>query len=299
MTYPNSSTLREKLSIIGSPHYYYGKSISKLLLHKIVLLISFFRTEKPEKNLFLDTKRLKGSKKGMTALVLGSGPSVDLLKSELVHEYIDDVFAINEFFELELSKTISPQYYCLSDPAHFSHNDEFSEARRTELETYLAQSNPKLILPHWSKQQNTFDGLSKIFFDDREFSWFNTNISPIKPRAYTSATLYKALAMACFLGYDKIFVLGLDNSNFKSYSGSADNLVHDSTNITAKTSLAFSQGSVGMPQYKFTSGMAGRMQSYALLFGDLKIFPYDQIINLSAESLVDVFKKEPSHPLVS
>lgn len=299
MTYLKSLTVREKLAIVGSPHYYYGKSIKRLLLHKMVLLISFFRTQKPESDLFRETERLKGSKKGMTALVLGSGPSVDLLKPEQLDEYIDDVFAINEFFELEVSKTISPQFYCLSDPAHFSQSDEYSEARRAQLETYLVNTNPILVVPHWSAKENVFNGLNKIFFDDRELSWFSSNIYPTKPRAYTSATLFKALAMACFLGYEKVFVLGLDNSNFKSYSGSANNLVLDSTNITARSTLTDPPTSIGMPQHKFTSGMAGRMQSYALLFGDLKLFPYERIINLSADSLVDVFRKEPSHPLVS
>jgi hypothetical protein len=100
------------------------------------------------------------------------------------------------------------------------------------------------------------------------------------------------------MNYDKIYLLGLDNTNFKSYVGSKDNILLDDSSITAEKNETDRTSVYASPQIKFTSGIAGRMPSYALLFGDLKFFNKNKIVNLSENSLVDVFIKESNHPLV-
>ncbi len=50
------------------------------------------------------------------------------------------------------------------------------------------------------------------------------------------------------------------------------------------------------PDYQY--GMAGRMQTYAHLFGDLELFPKSKIRMLDGNSLIDSFEKESKHPLV-
>ena len=286
------------MRVVGSSHYYFGTSISKLFLHKLILLIGFLRTQSPRGGILTSTLQVKNSKIGKTALILGTGPSLDRLNTDEVPLYVDDVFAMNEFFTLRISERVKPNFYCLSDPAHFVVTSEYSEDRRQKLGSYLEDLNATLILPHWSANNVRFHGSQKLHFDDRELSWFRKNISPVKPRAYSSATLYKALAMACYMGYDTIFLLGLDNSNFKSYQGSVTNLTIDTLAHTAETFENTDLNMTGAPQIKFSSGMAGRMQSFSRLFGDLALFPKDRIINLSSESLVDVFNKIECHPLV-
>ena len=46
---------------------------------------------------------------------------------------------------------------------------------------------------------------------DEEIRIFG-NTSPVFPRGYVSMTLFKALALALFIDYDSIFVLGMDNT---------------------------------------------------------------------------------------
>jgi hypothetical protein len=265
----------------------------------MVLLVGYLRTESPRKKVLKPTAALKNSKCGKVALILGTGPSIDRLNVDEVPLYIDDIFAINEFFSLKISDRIIPNYYCLSDPAHFRATPEYSEERRTQLNKYLRKVEPSLLLPHWSYREIEFEHFCKLYFDDREFSWFRKNIAPTKPRSYSSATLYKALAMACHMGYDKIYILGLDNSNFKSYQGTVSNLVLDTLDHTAAVSDSHKEHIMPSPQVKFSSGMAGRMQSFSKLFGDLDLFPKSKIINLSQDSLVDVFRKIESHPLIN
>ncbi len=292
------SNLRGKFSIVGSPHFYYGKSLTRLFAHKIVVLLGFLKSSRGNRSLFKNTSNFRNYGVGKTALVLGTGPSLSNLRLDLVQDYVNDVFVVNEYFSLKISDKLKPDFYCLSDPLHFDPNSAGMSETRNSLQEYFADCNPVLIFPHWAKSLPYFKDFSTLYFDDREQSWFSKNISPLKPRGYTSVTLYKALAMACFMNYDKIYLLGLDNTNFKSYIGSKDNIVLDNSSITAEKNETDKPSIYAAPQIKFTSGIAGRMQSYALLFGDLKFFNKNNIVNLSENSLVDVFIKESNHPLV-
>ena len=294
----SEKSIRKGISLIGSPHYYYGKSLTKLFLHKIVLLLAFFKTERSKSGLLKSTLKYKDYGKGRTALIVGTGPSITSLQLDKVNTYVDDIFAINEYFAHKISETVKPTFYCLSDPAHFASNDDYSKESKNDLDLYLKNTNPIMLLPHWAAEDTAFCNLRKVFFDDREQTWLSKNINPMKPRGYSSVTLYKALAMACHMNYDVIYIIGLDNTNFKSYSGSRDNLLVDNSTVAFKPYDTHETNSGGTPQIKFTSGVAGRMQSYALLFGDLNSFPKDKIVNLSEQSLVDVFEKNPDHPLV-
>jgi hypothetical protein len=51
-----------------------------------------------------------------------------------------------------------------------------------------------------------------------------------------------------------------------------------------------------MDEFKY--GMAGRMESYALLFGDLFKFDRTKFIMLDKNSLIDAFEKLETHPMI-
>lgn len=290
---------REHVRKIASPHYYHGRSVFKLLLHNLLQIISFLRTPKPVKGSIDSTKLLRGSKKGKVALVLGSGPSLNSLNVEKVSEFIDDVFVINSFNQLEISEKIMPIFYGLSDPAHFGNLSGAQEQERKELLEYVKSVGATLVLPHNAFGTDLFNNLNKVYFDDRELTILNRNLSPVKPRAYGSTTIYKMLAMAVFLGYDEIFILGFDNTNFLNYRGRPDNLIHDLGGATATRKVNSKSSFIGEYEKEFTSGMAGRMQSYAHLFGDLHKFSSQNVTNLDPYSLTDAFRKAVNHPMVS
>ena len=128
-------------------------------------------------------------------------------------------------------------------------------------------------------------------------TFFSRNILPIKPRGYTSVTLYKALSVACYMGYSEIYVLGLDNTEFYSYYGNLNNTLGVNAATYAKKKIDALDSSNTSPS-PFVSGIAGRMQSYAHLFGDLRLFSKHKIFNLDANSLTDAFMKIESHPCV-
>ena len=106
------------------------------------------------------------------------------------------------------------------------------------------------------------------------------------------------LAAACHFGYKKIYILGIDNTNFFNYRGRLDNKLTDIGQNTAVRIKKEKSSLIEEFEVEFTSGIAGRMQSYAHLFGDLFKFPAERILNLHNESLVDAFPKIESHPLI-
>ena len=281
---------------VSSPHYYYGRSLIKLFIHNVIQKVEFFRRRGPSDKLLAATKNLGRSKYGKTALVLGSGPSLNSLNSSIAREYFDDVFVVNNYYLHEIAKELVPDYYALSDPNHFVDDKTNAVHDDASLYRYLIENNITLLLSHFYRKKEINSGISTLFFDDREWRGLRKNISPIRPRSYGSFTLYKALALACHFGYETIYVLGLDNTEFKSYIGSIDNKIYvnnDSHYAKSSVELRTTNSPEG-----FTSGMAGQMQSYALQFADLQLFRNFNIINLDAKSLVDAFEKVESHPAI-
>ena len=290
---------REFLRRIASPHYYHGRSTLKLALHNFLQLIAYIKTPKPGKVPLRNTSRLMGTKAGKVALVLGSGPSLNSLNIEVLFDQIDDIFVINAFNQLKIADRVKPTFYGLSDPAHFGAQAGAQTSELTETLSYVKSVGATLVLPHTAYDSHAFADMSKIYFDDRERMFLNNSLSPLKPRSYGSTTIYKMLAMALFMGYDKIYILGVDNSNFLNYRGRPDNLIQDLGGATAERKLEKKSAFIEEHEKEFTSGMAGRMQSYAHLFGDLQKFHSGKIFNLDPYSLTDAFPKVLNHPLVT
>jgi hypothetical protein len=292
------SSFMGKVRTVASPHFYHERSATLQLVQNLMQVVSFVRTPAPARDCMKSMKRMQGSKSTKTALVLGAGPSADLLITSRVPEFIDDIFVINGFNNLTIAGEITPSYYGLSDPAHFGPLEGKQLDERNEILNYVKNCSATLILPHTAFGSKVFDNHDKLFFDDRELTFFNNSISPIRPRGYGSTTIYKMLAAACHFGYQRIYLLGVDNTNFLNYVGRVDNKLTDLGQNTANRKIHFKSSLIREYEQEFTSGIAGRMQSYAHLFGDLMKFPSSQIINLHKKSLVDAFPKLDSHPLI-
>jgi hypothetical protein len=291
-------TLKGKARTVASPHFYHKRSATLQLMQNLLQVVSFVRTPAPVRGCTKGMKTMKGSKSTKTALVLGSGPSADLLITSRVPEFIDDIFVINGFNNLTIAAEIIPSYYGLSDPAHFGPLESEQLDERNKILDYVKKCSATLVLPHTAFGSEVFKNHDKLFFDDRELTFFNNSISPIRPRGYGSTTIYKMLATACHFGYQKIYLLGVDNTNFLNYVGRVDNKLSDLGQNTANRKTHSKSSLIQEYEQEFTSGIAGRMQSYAHLFGDLFKFPSSQIINLHKKSLVDAFPKVDSHPLI-
>jgi len=92
------------------------------------------------------------------------------------------------------------------------------------------------------------------------------------------------------MGYSKIYILGIDNTEFLSYrSNSTNELYLDSEkNYASKIeNLKDLKNQV----LRYPGDLAGRLHSIANLFHDLSLFAKYPIVNLDPNSLVTIFPK--------
>ena len=105
-------------------------------------------------------------------------------------------------------------------------------------------------------------------------------------------TAFKALQIACFLGYDEIIIAGFDNDYFKR-------ITVDENNIVWEVDEHFYDHDGGRkrrvcrPEY-LGDKVSEHLIASAMLFSDLEQFCFSRtkIANLIADSLVDAFPKQ-------
>ena len=156
------------------------------------------------------TRVLRNSKISKQALVLGNGPSLSNLNAQLVSLDDPDIWVVNDFYKVKQAEDLAVTHYVLSDGAYFNGLPDKVNNKLEPILDFIKRKNAILVLPHWAKK---FDLLTPkdanvYFFDDRELSAWSSNTSPIKPRGYIGLTLYKGLAFASYLGYERIYILG-------------------------------------------------------------------------------------------
>ena len=240
------------------------------------------------------TKKLQNSKKGKTALILGNGPSLNKLDSEQVNFDNPDVWVVNNFYRTSMASDLRVSHYVFSDPLHIQEPaPEFVEWINSRISRKL---NIVFVLPHWSKSSSLnefFPDQVTYYFDDRSLSSWTSNTSPLKPRGYISLTLYKALAFAIYLGYERIYILGMDNTEFLSLTSNAENRI---INMGQHAYARSSTDQIDLTS-EFQDGFASAFLAYAHAFGDLLKFK-GPIVNLDKKSLTTAFPKISNHPWV-
>ena len=230
---------------------------------------------------------MKGTKKDKIALVLGNGPSLSKLNLDDIATFSPDIFVVNDFYLKPIAKKLSPNFYCLSDPdSLISPNIEMRHSPSATLQ-YIKDNESIVLLPHFYRNIQIPSSIRKIFFNDREFTIFSKNINPCRPRGYSSLTILKTLSVAIYFGYSKIYLLGVDNSEFKALFGDIDN------RLWMRTDRLYEDEGIEKYVYPVYSldGISGKFQQYAIWFGDFKKFTRANILNLDTESLIDAFPK--------
>ncbi len=280
------------LGSISSPHYYYGRSVTRFLAHLTLTQMGFFKRRGLSKELKQELKGIRNSKTGKSALVIGGGPSLTDFCWDQVKDLVHEVIVVNNFHLSGLSNQIKPDYICLSDPNSFLPASGDRAQIFNSLWEFVSSSGATVIAPHFYRNFKFPEKTKAYFFDDREFFTLRKSISPLRPRSYSSMTFLKALAFCIFLGYKTIYIIGLDNSEFLSYEGDESNqLFINYKKFYGGRELNLIQEDKLKIDF-FPDGLAGRLQSYAHLFGDLALFEDYNIVNLDRNSLITNFKKE-------
>jgi hypothetical protein len=292
-------TLERRYSITANPDL----SVSYLALIRLRILAEWivkrFQHFKYHHTALKQTRSYKNSSTSISALVVGNGPSAGKLEWTRVAEAQKSglkVFTINYFPLSEASETVIPDFLVLSDPVMKPSMN--SDNRTTEMWKRIRANPPgKLVVPvSWFKIMTSESEIASqiLYFDDSGLEGWSKNISPLRPRGYLALTAYKALAFASFLGFNRIYIIGIDNSMFRSIA------VDEQNRLMQYPNHFFEQGAVTTDvSAMYLNGMSDYFRDMSLCFSSLsKYFSHLPIFNLDEDSLVDCFPKESTSSLL-
>jgi hypothetical protein len=216
-----SSLIKIKLKFKNKRIFFQNNdSVTILILHKIYVL---FRTSlKYLLELLLGGKYLiwiffiKKIKNKKFCIIFGNGPSLNSLKVDELKKIslFFDIFVVNNFIQNKIFQKVIPNFFVTSDPVVFTKNRIWSKRAENSLASYIKNnSNINIFAPvlQCNKLESIFVANRIFGFIDSEARVLSDNTLPIFPRGYVSSTIMKAICIANWLGYKKIFLLGVDN----------------------------------------------------------------------------------------
>lgn len=252
----------------------------------------------------------QNSKQGKYAFVLGNGPSLRILSTPKINSFLAsgdfELYCVNHFIRSKFFHSLSEGSaisLVLSDPGSLGHHS--NEQLTLVLKSLESKKLTYLYVPSWTTHLQSkrnlasatifqnIEATKRVFYfnDTQGSSVFSRDTNPLKPRSYINMSVYKALAITRHLGYDKIYVCGVDNTY-------ASLLGNDELNRVYRTDVHFDN--TAYPEScsrdyfwaKKSVDMSGALMESATLFLDLKTkFGAFPIVNLDPDSLTDAFPK--------
>jgi len=270
-----------------------GLSVSRQAAKKLFVLYGYGRSRWAANgylgSALSNMREEAGSRNGREAIVIANGHSTNQLDPDRVSEALNtglDVFAVNSFLLSDLSRRITPSHYVLSDGFHKPDTGDDLSMRLWE----VLDANPQiqLLAPHTWYPILRDRRPSTMYFNDCGLEGWTKNISPTKPRGYLTLTAYKALSIAIHFGYERIHIIGFDNTNYLNYH------VNESGRISFGGDTHFY--SAGSPDVDasdmYPQGMADCLFDYSLSLLDLeRCFGHAPIYNLDVNSNTRAFAK--------
>lgn len=238
------------------------------------------------------TKRLFNSQEGRGVFVFGNGPSagkIDPKKLQLFlrsHDF--DVIACNNYFLSDLSKDVVPNYYVLSDPDWFfpeetNKGKEFIRDIK-ENNKKLEDSGIPIFLPFEFFEKHDLRN-PVYFFNDLRVIYRRYNRNILSSRSFASMTGLKAIRIADYLGYDNIFMMGIDNTLFREFK------VDKLNRLVMRHHHFYSGADVTFFKNCSVSDFLIRCASVFDQLNEFNERSKGNIYNLDIESYVDVFEK--------
>ena len=244
------------------------------------------------------TRCVRNSKTDRDVLLVGNGPSKGFLDTQELREFRHsggEIIGVNYWPEDQRLGTVEPDFLVVSDPSTLNpkvKRDRIAQKNDT-LERYLlAHDSVGIIAPFARVNEFSvlFGGHRVWGFCDRKSPRSLRIISPLLPRSYSSMTLYKALALTVFMGYKRIFVIGMDNTYPRDIYVSPANVVLNIERHSGESTYVNP-----LPH----RSVAARLRGFARLFEDAGLFSKYPIWNLDPFSLTDAFAKSvPSDVLL-
>ena len=197
--------------------YHYAKLKLRVLLS---LFSDTLRMDSnTRKNLDI-TSSLKGTE-DCPVLVIGNGPSAKSLTLKQITRFRSlggKIAVMNGFADSPLSKTMIPDYYCLTDPGYWNPSNLSDFQHRERIQDLISKdpSNVTIIQP--ANQARIFSEHKKyIFIDGRSVAGLYRNSRPDRPWGLPGSVAMMEIATMQFLGHSVIYFTGLDSVVSRSY----------------------------------------------------------------------------------
>jgi len=288
-------------------------SIHKMILRMMYDYLScgkyYLKHIIPNRKLLKKTASLRDSCKGKSAFVFGNGPSIRLLDPEKIRELRDksgfSVFALNCFLQTDFGRKVRPTHFVLSDPLGFvtgtmrenhfqrlirdhGYSREYVESIEKEIHVtcrQLINEKTPLFIPITFRSFLRTEILESdsVYFYPVYQTFFSNNVRNIlRPLGINNATTYRMLCIAHYLGYEKIYLCGLEND-------------YRLCRLDRNNRISF------FWEHFFDTGRWITLaentkhleETYSIFTGTLNLtkFPPGLITNLNPDSLIGVFSK--------
>lgn len=255
---------------------------------KVFYWIMNFKKYTSRNILLRNIKFLRNSRLDKNCLIIANGPSANNIDFDKIRSLqckgdleviVMNYLLIDKMFQ----DNLNPDYIVLSDPACIP---GIGGVNTDVLWKYIDLNNLITITPtDWHYRIKCKDGC--LHFNDISLEGISSNILPTKARGFPSLTALKALAIAYYLNYKKIFLLGYDNSWFLKLKVISDNSIMLESNHAVEN--YHSPQSLTESNYKSVSQVF--LDLFVIAYSFEKYFKSDKVFNLNAESYIDTFKK--------
>lgn len=240
------------------------------------------------------TFKLRNIYKGKKAIILGSGPSLNFISTKQLNLFKksgNHIYALNYWNENTHHNNVVPNFLCFSDPNIFNRSKDnfFFKKKDNFLKKYLLKTKINLLVPIrlYKSLENEKINNKKISFVDTELRFWSSFTNPLLPRGYISSSFMKALSIALWFGYSKIYIIGFDNTYHRDIFCSEDNKIYNYEHHTNKKYNYLQDYS------EIYEDIADLLNEISQIYYDIRKFKkYNQIINLDPYSTNTNFKKK-------
>ena len=244
------------------------------------------------------TNYLKNSKKGRPALLVASGPSADkvLSKIESSYDFKDkiDIAVVNSFFGSTYAERIIPNYYFLADPMYWEEKDKKDTKIQNLLEYLKSNPSVKPVIPFLF--EDIIHDRENFYFNNLTFYRKRKKLSAVKANLLPSSVAFYAISFLYFLGYEPIYICGLDVSYNRSMK--IDDLNEMKLDLKSNYWQFNSENTLlGQGETNFTSqdlnpiNMSQALNTESIFLRDLKHYSELGLVNVSGDSTNDALPR--------
>jgi hypothetical protein len=215
---------------------------------------------------------------------MGTGPSLRTIDPDRARAFQaqgGSIFAVNYYSETDMARHVRPDFYVLADPVFLTDWRDIERARNVW--DYLAEPpSPVIFVPAHLDASLLPGGLQFAFFNGLGLDGWTRNTSPLKARGFAGITAYHAISLALFMGFQKVFTIGIDNDAFKTVA------VTERGESVLKGHHAY----VDQRDYLLpgtSNQIPATLEEYGRLIANMEMFDCSRLVNLAPESLMTAY----------